>query len=85
MNRIAAVELLKDYQSTKVPKYLQTSGLVKKQKNQICSYNNNYVTKDKFRTFGASQALAASDPAPWRPQVYMKLTLTHSVTMMQLA
>ena len=23
-------------------------------------------------------------PAPWRPQVYMKLTLTHSVTMMQL-
>ena len=25
---------------------LQTSGLVKKQKNQICSYNNNYVTKD---------------------------------------
>ena len=33
----------------------------------------------------ASQALGASDPAPWRPQVYMKLTLTHSVTMMQLA
>ena len=27
----------------------------------------------------------ASDPAPWRPQVYMKLTLTHIVTMMQLA
>ena len=26
----------------------------------------------------------ASDPAPWRPQVYMKLTLTLSVTMMQL-
>ena len=25
---------------------LQTSGLVKKQKNQICSYYNNYVTKD---------------------------------------
>ena len=64
---------------------LQTSGLFKKQKNQICSYNNNYVTKDQFRTFGASQALGASDPAPWRPQVYMKLTLTHIVTMMQLA
>ena len=25
---------------------LQTSGLFKKQKNKICSYNNNYVTKD---------------------------------------
>ena len=25
---------------------LKTSGLVKKQKNQICFYNNNYVTKD---------------------------------------
>ena len=37
-----------------------------------------------FRTFGASQALGASDPAPWRPQVSMKLTLTLSVTMMQL-
>ena len=27
-------------------KALQTLGLVKKQKNQICSYNSNYVTKD---------------------------------------
>ena len=26
----------------------------------------------------------ASDPAPWRPKVYMILTLTHSVTKMQL-
>ena len=25
---------------------LQASGLVKKQKNQICSYYNNYVTED---------------------------------------
>ena len=33
------------------------------------------------------QTLGASDPAPWWPQVYnyMTLTLTHSVTKMQLA
>ena len=65
---------------------LQTSGLVKKQKNKICSYNNNYITKDKFRTFGASEASGASDPAPWRPKVNITVTLslTHSVTKMQL-
>ena len=64
---------------------LQTSGLFKKQKNQICSYNNNFVTKDKFITFGASQALGASDPAQWRPQVHMKLTLTLSVTISRVS
>ena len=63
---------------------LQTLGLFKNIKNKMCPYNNNYITKDKFRTFGASQALGASDPAPWRPQVYMTLTSTHSVTKMQL-
>ena len=36
---------------------LQTSGLFKKQKKQICLYNNNYITKDEYITFGASQAL----------------------------
>ena len=25
---------------------LQTSGLVKKQKKKICSYNNNYIKED---------------------------------------
>ena len=54
---------------------LHTSGLVK---------NNEYIIKDYFTTFGASEALGASDPAPWRPQVYMTPTLTHSVTKMQL-
>ena len=41
-------------------------------------YNNNYIiiTKALFRTFRASQALGASDPDPWKPQVYITLTLT---------
>ena len=39
----------------------------------MCPYNNNYITKAKFITFGASKALGASDPAPWKPQVDMTL------------
>ena len=35
--------------------------------------NNNYITEDLFRKFGASQALD-----PWRPQVCMTLTWKHS-------
>ena len=40
----------------------------------MCSYNNNYITKDSFRTFGTSKALGASELAPWRPQVYIEHT-----------
>ena len=42
---------------------LQTAGSFKNQKNKICPYNSittgKYITKYKFRTFGASQALRA--------------------------
>ena len=44
----------------------------------MCPYNDTYITKDQFRTFEASQAFGASESAPWRPQVYMTLTWTHS-------
>ena len=45
---------------------------------KLCLINYSYLAKEKcIRTFGASQSLGASEPSPWRPQVYMTLTLTH--------
>ena len=43
---------------------------------QVTYFHQTFIKlrKDKFRTFGASQALGASEPYPRRPQVYMTLT-----------